>query len=216
MIVSIHQPNFMPWLGFFEKISKSDVFVILDDAQFEKNSFLNRNKIKSSNGVQWLTLPTKGKVNDKINEAEISNNTDWRKNHLHSLEFAYKKSKNFNSIFSGIKEIYEQKNWVKMADLNLALIYFLMNKLNIRDKKIVLSSDLAVEGKSSERLLSIVQKLGGDVYFSGVTGKDYLDEELFKRHNIKVIYQTFQHPVYKQCWGEFVPNLSAIDYLFNA
>lgn len=215
MIISIHQPNFMPWLGFFDKIAKSDVFVILDDSQFQKNVFLNRNKIKTANGAQWLTVPVQGGIHKKINEILIDNTKNWKKDHLRTLELAYKKSKNFSKVFPEIKEIYDRQIWNKMIDLNLAVIYWMIDVLNIRGQKIILSSNLKVRGKGSEMLLDIVAQINGDTYLSGSMGKDYLDESIFRSNGIKIIYQDFKEQEYKQCWGDFTSNLSAVDYIFN-
>ncbi len=215
MIVSIHQPNFMPYLGFFDKIANSDVLVILDDSQFQKNVFLNRNKIKTANGVQWLTIPVRRSIHQKINYVPISNEQDWQKTHIKTIELAYKKAKNFDRVFNEIKEIYYRQEWTKMIDLNMAIIYYIIQGMKMENKKIVFSSELQASGKGSELLLNIVKKVGGDKYLSGPLGKDYLDEDLFSKNGIEVIYQSFEHPIYTQCWGDFAPNMSAIDYLFN-
>lgn len=210
--ITIHQPYFMPYLGFFDKMVKSDAFVILDDVQFEKNTFLNRNKIKTANGPIWLTVPTKGHLNQKINQVMIDNSKNWRETHLKTIYFNYKKSKNFSKIYPKIEAIYrsEENN---LAKFNFSTIKMLAKELKLKPH-FYFSSDFNLKARGSELLLMITQKLNGKVYLSGQMGKDYLDTKIFEKEKIEVQFQDYKSPQYDQLWGEFVPNLSALDYLF--
>lgn len=213
MIVSIHQPQFFPWLGYFDKIAKSDVFVFLDDVQYKKNEWQNRNKIKTSQGEQWLTVPVLYHFPEKIIEVKINNQIDWKKNHLHSFTSNYSKAKYFHEIFDSFSEIYD-RGWSNLVDLNLATIQKSIDFLGIKTQ-LLKSSQMNIEGSSTERLVAICKYLKADTYIAGQGGKDYVDESLFNATNIKLVFQDFSHPVYTQCFGDFLPNLSIIDLLFN-
>lgn len=210
-VVTIHQPYFMPWLGFFDKMVKSDIFVILDNVQFEKNTFLNRNKIKTSNGSLWLTVPAKGHLDQTIKEVEIDDSKKWRNDHLKTIYLNYKKAKNFDKIYPKLEKIYLPKE-NNLAKFNFLTISFLTKELKIRTK-FYFTSELEIQGEGSRRLLEIVQKLKGNVYLSGAIGKEYLETAIFEKEGITVKFQEFRALPYKQLWGEFSPNLSALDYL---
>lgn len=202
----------MPYLGFFDKMNQADAFVILDNVQFEKNSFLNRNKIKTPNGPIWLTVPTKGHLKQKISEVFIDDSQNWRNNHLKTIFLNYKKSKNFDKIYPQLEKIYSSKER-NLSRFNLLTIEMIAKNLRLRPK-LYFSSKMHTRFEKSKLLLEIVKKAGGKEYLSGVMGIDYLDEEIFKKTDIKVRFQSYQPRKYPQLWGEFVPNLSAIDYLF--
>lgn len=211
--VAIHQLGYLPWLGFFDKMAKADIFVFYDDAQFEKNYFDNRNKIKTAQGWTWITVPVKYKFGQKLNEVEIDNAQRWQEKHYKTLLINYNKTPFSPAYLDFFEEIYKKK-WEKLVDLNTTLIKYLAEKLGIKTE-LIKSSELNCAGKKSEKLLNICKKLNADIYLSGKFGKNYLDEKLFKENNIKVIYQDFKYPVYPQLYAEFIPNLSAIDLLFN-
>ena len=211
--ISIHQPGYLPWLGFFKKIESSDVFVFLDDVQYEKNGWQNRNKIRTSDGSIWLTVPIKSKLDLKINEIRIDNNSTWKTKHRKSIEINYSKAKHFQELWPDFESIYEL-NHTSLLDLNIKLINFLMDKLEIKTK-VCFSSDLEIKEKSSDRILAICKALKADKYLSGALGKNYLKINNFEKNGIIVELQNFQHPVYPQCYEPFIPNMSTIDLLFN-
>jgi len=213
MKIAIHQPNYLPWAGFFYKMSKSDIFVLLDNVQYEKNGPTNRTKIKTSQGAILLTLSIKRKFPQLINEAELINFRRDKEKHFKAIEFNYRKAKYFNYLFPELKKILE-KNWQNLSDLNIELIKFIKEKLNIKTK-IEIASDFGISGKGDELLINICKKFGADIYFSGRGGQKYQDEEKFKAAGIKLEYTDFIHPVYPQLWGDFIPGLSVIDLLFN-
>jgi len=215
-IVSIHQPNFLPWIGFFYKISRSNVFVFLDNVQFSKGSIINRVKIKTNSGEKWITVPvkTKGKLLQKINEVQIKDNPDWRRKILGNLISNYSKSKFFNLYFPTLKEIL-LRNYIYLKDINIELIKWIIDLLDF-EVEILSSSDL-IDGMldPTERLISICKKVNADIYLSGFGGRNYQISEQFKRENIELKVYDFVHPVYKQQNGDFLQGLSIIDFIFN-
>lgn len=216
MIVGIHQPNFLPWLGYFYKLTQCDVFVLLDNVQYSKNSFINRNRIKTPRGADWLTIPviTKGRFGQLIRDVEINGAVDWRKKHLGTLEANYRKAKCFEPIFSGLKATYFADDWNNLCELNITLLEWVLSIIGL-EKTLVRASDLNVNGESTQLLINIVKNLGGNAYISGFGGANYQEEELFERSGIALKYYDFRHPVYLQLWNDFIPNLSIIDLLFN-
>lgn len=213
MRVSIRQPGYLPHMGFFKKIQSCDKFVFLDDAQYERSDWDNRNKIRTFDGSMWLTIPVYNKFGQKLNEVKISYETDWQNKHRKSIELNYRKAPYFEKYWKEIDKILETK-WERLIDLNFALIDYIMTQFDITAETI-LSSTMGIGTVSSQRLLDICKKLQATTYISGEMGKDYLDETIFDNNKIKVIYENFQHPVYNQIHGEFIPNMSIIDLLFN-
>jgi len=210
-----HQPNYLPWLGFFDKMSKCDVFVIEDEVQFVYHEFHNRNKIKTPNSIRWLTVPVKeGRKRKNFSEILISNNKNWSKRHWLTLKTSYSKSPYWNKFCTFFEETYEKK-WNKLIDLNLHLIKGVMDFLNI-ETELVLASSLNVSGKKNDLIIAQCKALGAKTYLSGVGARIYLDIDKLEREGIKVVFQEFEYPIYSQLWGEFVPNLSIVDYLFCA
>ena len=216
MIVSIHQPNYLPWLGYFHKIANCDVFVSLDNVPYTKNSLINRNKIKTQHGARWITLSvlTKGHCGQLINDVKINNNVPWSKIHWKRLEANYAKAPHFQEYKDQFESIY-QENWQTLTDLNETLLKLICEILCIKNIKFIRASELGVCGKSTALLVDICKAVGADTYLSGFGGKKYMDEELFGKEGIQLKYSGFQHPVYNQMWGDFIPNLSVIDFIFN-
>ena len=213
MICAIHQPQFLPWLGYFAKIAQSQTFVFLDDVQYKKNEWQNRNRVRIADGWQWLTVPVKYKFGQKINEIFIDNSQDWRAKHWQALITNYQRAPYFKDYRDFFQEVYQQE-WEYLAKFNIYLIEEIMRFLGLK-KEMKKSSDLRVEGKKTERLVEICKALGADTYLSGSGAKDYLNLKLFEKVNIKVIFQNFLHPIYRQNYPGFEPNMSIIDLLFN-
>lgn len=214
MIVSIHQPQYLPWLGYFDKVERSDVFVFLDNVQFKKNEWQNRNKIKTSDGWQWLSVPVIHGFTQKISEVEINNTVQWGRKHLMALVTHYSKAPFYKDYIDFFEQAYTQE-WTFLVDINVHVIKYLVDVLGLSDKKFVLASDLESREGSTERLIDICKQLGGDVYLSGKDGAKYMDLEIFKEEGIQVIFQDYKHPQYDQLYGDFEPFLSIIDLLFN-
>jgi hypothetical protein len=215
MIISVHQPQYLPWLGFFDKIDKSDCFVFLDNVQYKKREFQNRNKIRTKNGWIWLTVPvvSKGRYTQKIREVQIDNSVNWAEKHLKNMLANYSHAAHFKQYFGFFQDLYSSK-WDKLTELNIAIIKKILEFLGI-SKQIYLESQLDISSEKSLRIIDICKKLNADTYLSGLGGKDYLDQGLFKKNNIKLIFQDFSHPQYPQLFKPFIPYMSIIDLLNN-
>jgi hypothetical protein len=215
MKVVILQPGYLPWLGFFDQMYQSDVFVIYDDVQYDKHGWRNRNKIKTAQGVQWLTIPvlTKGQEKPLVKDVLIDPQTNWRGTHLKAIKQNYSHATFFDTYIGMFEEIYA-KEWKYLIDIDMAFIFMLMEKLGLT-RKIVFSNGLGISGKETRRLVDICRYFGASDYLTGDAAKDYLDEMLFSQNDISLHYHNYQHPVYAQQYGEFVPNLSVIDLLFS-
>jgi len=214
-IVCIHQPDFLPYLGFFDRLLNSDIFVMLNDVQFLRRGWHHRDKIKTSQGVQWLTVPVKkkGQYRQLIKDAKIDYQTHWKQKHLATIKFNYIKAPYFNTYFGDLQRIYD-KTFEFLIDFNVELLQWILDIMQ-HSAQIVFASSLGVKSTRTLRLVEIVERLGGTTYFSGVGAKAYLEEHLFAERNIRLIWQDFKHPVYPQLYGEFVPNLSVLDCLLN-
>lgn len=216
MIVSIHQPAYLPWLGYFHKIMLSDVFVYFDTTQFEKNSFINRNKIKTPNGSIWLTVPlkTKGHFHKEIRQIEIANQ-DWREKHWKAIEMNYKKANYWPQYADQLRELYK-KEYNNIASLCYDQLILFLSWLNIKTK-VIRSSELKPrQSKKLDLVLDILKEVKASSYISGVLGRDYIDLQRFKDKNIKLYYQSYEHPTYHQLWGgKFQKYMSVVDLLFN-
>ena len=217
MIVSIHQPNYLPWLGYFDKIARSDVFVIFDDVQYprgKKGFFGNRNQIKTNNGKMWLTVPVIGKSEFKnFNEIEI-NYDGWNEKHVQNIYNFYKKAPYFDKYFDSIKSILT-KRYSNLSELSTELILYFIEVLEI-DTKVMCSSEFQTEKTGGDKILYILEQLNATEYISG-TGPGslrYINEKDFYDRNIKLTWQEYKHPEYTQLYGEFISHLSVIDLLF--
>ncbi len=217
MIVAGHQPNYLPWLGFFDKMRRADIFIIEDNIQYEHQGFTNRNKIMTSDGVRWLTVPIEhAKKPLLINEVKIANKAQpsWRSRHWLTLKHNYCKAPYWSDFADFFEDTY-QHEWDLLMELNMHIIRGVMGFLGI-DKPLVLGSSLRAEGKKTELIIAQCKKVGADTQLAGKGGKDYIDNERFNQEGIKLVFQEFNHPVYTQTYNGFVSNLSVVDYLFCA
>ncbi len=215
MLISVHQPQYLPWLGYFDKIAGSDLFVFLDDVQYKKREFQNRNKIRTKEGFMWLTVPviTKGSYYQRINEVLIYPTSTWKNEHLKSIIHNYAKSAYFELYIDFFEKLYKI-NWEYLCDLNVETIKFIMKELGM-NTPVEFSSKLKLESRATQRLIDICKHFGADTYLSGTGARDYMDEKTFEENGIKVVYQDFRPPKYKQLFDGFEPYISAIDMLFN-
>jgi hypothetical protein len=213
MIIAIHQPQYLPWLGYIDKIDRADIFVLLDTVQYKKNDWINRNKIKTAEGSQWLTVPVSYNHPETINNVKIDNKTGWGKKHLNALITNYSKADHFGEHLDFFKDLYS-KEWEYLVKLNIAIIYYLIKAFDIRTE-VVLSSDFELNEEPTERLIDICKQLKGDTYLAGSHGQHYMNTIRFSEENIEVLFQDFEHPEYNQLFGDFLPNMSSIDLLFN-
>ncbi|MBI4010645.1 MAG: WbqC family protein [Candidatus Aenigmarchaeota archaeon] len=215
MIIAGHQAQYLPGMRFFAKVLACDKFILVDHVQFVKKEWQNRNRIKTKDGPMWLTVPVlvKGKFDQRINEVEIDNKSDWQRTHWRSIELNYKKAPYFIEYKQFFEDVYKKK-WEKLIDLSAEIINFLLNALGV-DKEMVLSSSLNLAGKGTDLLIEMCKKLNADTYLSGEQSKTYVDLSKFKENNLKHVFMKFNYPTYKQQFDNFIPNLSIIDALFN-
>lgn len=204
----------MPWLGYFDKMDKCNVFVFLDNVQYKKNEYQNRNKIKTTNGWQWLTVPASYKFPQKINEVLIDNSVDWQKKHLHSLQTNYGKSLYFEKYAGLFMEFYQQK-WHLLSRVNIASVMLLKELLGIKTEIAVASEMDGLMDEPNQRLIAICRRYGADTYLAGTDGKTYMNVDMFRDAGINVIFQEFSHPIYNQLYSKFEYFMSALDLIFN-
>jgi hypothetical protein len=212
-VVTIHQPDFLPWLGFFQRWQAADLYVVLDDVQFIRRGWHHRDRVKTARGPAWLTVPVrkKGRFHQLINQVELAEDPDWRTGHLDALAAAYAQAPNRGPVLAGLERIYARGH-ARLVDLNLELLVWAGAELGI-ETPYLLSSELGVEAGGTERLAELARAVGGAVYLTGTGSRDYLDQDRMAEAGLEVRWQEFRHPVYPQLHGEFAPMLSVVDYL---
>jgi hypothetical protein len=213
--VAVLQPGFLPWLGFFDQMSRSDYFVYYDDVQFDKHGWRNRNRIKTANGIAWLTVPVRhtGLHGQSIIDTEIDNSKPWARKLVANLKQSYARSPHAARYIEPLAEIL-CSNRSRLLDLDLRITDLMRTWLDI-GTPLLRSSELAIGGAQTERLVAICKHLKADTYLSGNAAQDYLQKDLFDAEGISVVWQNYAHPIYPQLHGEFVPYLSAIDLILN-
>ena len=223
-IVTMHQPNYLPWIGLFSKIAHSDSFIIVGDVQYSTNSVINRNKIRTNGGWTYLTIPVGRKINGlKICDVRLPRNKKWMENHWRTIRNNYVKA-DFFSLYEDFFEKLYQKDFEYLWQINVEIITFLLKCFKI-DVEVTTTCELGVdtelqkaldpELKKTELLIPILKSVGADIYLSGPSGRNYLDLEKFPQNDIDLRFFKFQHPIYKQTYLDFEPAMSAIDLLFN-
>ena len=218
MMIAGHQPNYLPYSGFFHKMTLCDTFVLMDDVQFVKGGlfgWMNRNRIRTQEGWMWLTVPvlTKGKSTQKIIDVYVNNTIHWRRKHWKSMWLNYQKAPYFNRYADFFHETYNRE-WERLSDLNEALILYIKEALGIKTR-VLKASTLGIEGKGAEFVIDMCEKLGADKHLYGMHGKDYVDVNQMREKGIECLFQEFPHPKYRQVHEPFMPNMSTIDLLFN-
>jgi hypothetical protein len=219
MTVSAHQPLFIPWIGYFDKINQVDLFVFLDDVQFTSSGWIRRNSIKGNNGSQNIYVPIikiKEMWDKKINEVKIDNQMDckWKRMHLKAFQLNYGKATYFEEIFALMIKIYERP-YESLSNFNISLIKLICDYLRI-ETKLVLSSELSIKGSKTDLIIDTCFKTNATSFMLGMGGsRDYADRKKMESAGIKFVEQNFKHPSYNQLFREFIPNLSIIDILFN-
>lgn len=216
MIISANQPYFFPFFGFFYKAYLSDIFIILDNVQFPRGStWITRNRFKNKQGSLCLTVPVKkkGLGLQNINAVEICHDGFWTKKHLSSLKNAYLRSPYYKEHVNFLEKLYSS-NFEKLIDLNLEIIHYLMGCLRI-DTKVILLSEQEIHAKGNRLLIEICKKMGASQFLSQRAAIKYLDTDMFKEEKIGLMDFKLPSPVYPQLWGDFIPNLSTLDVIFN-
>jgi hypothetical protein len=214
MIVSVHQPQYLPWLGYFDKIDKADVFVLLDNVQFKKNEWQNRNKIKTAGGEQWLTVPVMYRFPQLINQVEINNRERWQHKQQQALISNYRKAPHWDALEPFLADLF-QSEWQTISQLNIHVVRALVKVLGIETPLHIASEMGNFPEDPDERLIAITKYFGADTYLAGSGGRDYMDVDKYDRNSIKVLFQDYRHPVYDQLFGDFLPHMSVIDLIFN-
>jgi hypothetical protein len=221
MILTGHQPNYLPYAGFFHKIACADRFLIVDNVQFVKRGpfgWMHRNRIRTNSpeGWEWLSVPvlTKGRFTQKISEAAIDTSVPWARKHWRAIEWNYRRSKYFKDYSGEFRSMYDRP-WSWFCELTCGFIELLLRLLGL-PRSCDRTSTLGITGESTGLVLAMCRAAGAETYLSGMHGHDYLDVEEFRRAGVRLLFQDFTCPEYPQCWpGPFVPNLSVIDLLFN-
>jgi len=221
VIVAAHQPSYLPWLGYLDKVAKADLFVVMDDLQYEAQNFQNRNRIKSNAGAAWVTVPLyRGSQADLIIDKRIDNSGNpkqhWQRKTWVTLKTHYGRAPHFARYADELEDLYT-RSWERLVDLDLHVLELARGWFGIT-RPIVRSSTLGLTGLKTERIVDLCTKLGAKVYLSGSGGSTgYLDESAFAAAGISLVWQRFTHPTYPQRYSErgFVSNLAFLDLLFN-
>jgi hypothetical protein len=214
-VVAICQPNFMPWLGYFEMGHRADVYVMLDDVQYIKQEWINRNRVlnRSDEGWQWINVPLyKKKQKTLINEIEIQNSECWSKKILKTLHHVYSKAPFYSQNIELFEDILSRE-WLKLLDLNIEIIKLFYSILGMKDN-LLLSSELSTATRKDNKLADICEKLGATIYLANNGSKPYIDSSKFYKRGLGFIFQDYQHPVYSVGSFKFTPYLSVIDLVF--
>ncbi len=218
MILTAHQPTYLPWLGTFHKILLSDMFCFFDIVQYQKKEWDNRNKIYTKNGELMLSVPTRSQkhFNKTIGDIEINNETNWAERHYRSIFLNYKKHPFFENHKVFLEDMYLNKKWDRLVDLNVYFYKYVLKILN-KDIPIVLASDFNFIGKKSDLVLDMCNKLAASTYIFGGEGENYADRESFDRCNIDLIFLNYKHPIYRQYRNKnnFISHLSVLDLIMN-
>lgn len=214
-VVAIHQPQYLSYPGFFHKILHCDIFVILDDVQFQKNGFQNRNRIKTQHGELWLTIPVIREFGQYISDVSISD-PRWQRKHWFSLKTSYARAPFFKEYSESLEALYMRHEYTKLCEVNSIFTNWVLCQLGI-NTPVVYSSAIEKEGIKSDRLVDICKSLDASHYLAGPGSHAYIDLDVFRRENISVEFQNFNSLYYEQLYPElgFIPNLSIIDALLN-
>ena len=214
--IVILQPSYLPWIGYFEQMARADQFVFLDDVQYTRRDWRNRNKIRTNEGWAWLTVPVKQKnlYTQLLKETRIDNSTNWNKKHCSAIRFNYSNAPFFENYYPYFDSIY-QKQWDFLLDLCCETTEYFKEALNITTQTFR-SSDFSVDGTKADRILNLCKKMRATHYLTGGLAQGYLSEKNFSKKGVKLEYQKYDHPIYAQQYSGFIPNLSLVDLLFNA
>lgn len=217
MIVSISQPAYLPWLGYFARIAASDLHIVLDQVPLERSSttrFTNRNKVRGPGGVQWLTVPVRGaSAQPLICETLVDNEQRWQQKHRRTVEQSYAKTPHFHRL-GGLLELSYEQPWERLADLLGAQRDWLLRTLGVTTR-LEIGSRMQVPGAKGDLILNLCRAAGATTYLSGPFGRDYLDAGAFERAGIRLAFHDYAHPQYPQVQQPFEPYLSVLDLLAN-
>ncbi len=211
MRVTIHQPQFLPWLGYLDKIDQADIFIVLDTVQFKKNEWQNRNRIRTAKGWQWLTVPVLQHFGQRIDEVLINPTAAWKAQHLRALDMHYARAPYRNRYLAQLRELYAAP-WNKLSDLNMATVQWLLEAYGIITP-VHRAADYPARDEPTDRLIDLCRAVGATQYLAGPGAEHYMDKPRFESSGVRLNLQVFQHPIYRQVYEPFEPNLSALDLL---
>ena len=216
MKVAIHQPQYLPWLGYLAKWAAADVFVFLDTVQYQKNGWQNRNRIKTQAGATWLTVPVHAPLGTPISSVTVDHRQPWPRRHLRAIEHAYADAPCFTRFRDELAALYAT-DWEALAPLAIASARWLAGSFGI-ETPTLLASELsgADVADPTDRLVALCRAVGADTYLAGQDGPTYMDVTRFEAAGITIRLQAYDHPSYAQLHGQFVPSLSSLDLLLNA
>ena len=211
--ISIHQPNYIPWIGYFYKIYKSDIFIFHDDVQFSKKGMHNFHYIKTSEGPFRLKIPVIQSNGDLILTVVTKDELDWKKSHLKKIKENYSGAKYFEVIYNDFEELLLQ-DYTSMANMNIQIIKGICNKLKIKSE-FILASDLTLISSKEQKVIDLVKAVNGKIYYSGIGAKDYQNENTFIENDLKLIYSDYEAFQYPQFFDPFQSNVTILDYLMH-
>lgn len=218
-ICAIHQPHYLPYMGYIDKMYRSDVFVFLDTVQFVRRGWQNRNKIRTAGGEQWLTIPVlKEGRSQKICDTMIdTTRAAWKRKHLRAIELNYSKAKYFDKFWPRLKRLYVETEADKLASFNVVLVeWFRFMLIPEWDGELVIASDYGgISEEPTERLIDLCQKFDCDTYLAGEGGHNYMNTDAFCKAGITVVWQKFKEKERTQHYMPFLPNMACLDYLLN-
>ncbi len=213
MKVAIHQPQYLPWLGYLDKVDSADLFILLDTVQYKKHEWQNRNRIRVKDGWQWLTVPIIDRFPERIDQVEINPSADWQRKHYQALRLHYAKAQFWEPLGPDLLGLIERP-WTRLAELNCAALHLLCRHLGITTPR-VLASSLTAREEPTDRLIDLCRVVGGSTYLAGQGGADYMNLDRFRDSGIGLEVQAYRHPTFPQRYQPFVSHLSVIDLLFN-
>ncbi len=213
MRVAIHQPQYLPWLGYLDKLDSADVFIVLDTVQFKKHEWQNRNRIRTKAGWQWLTVPIIDRFPERIDRVEINASVDWSRKHRQALRLHYGRAPHWEPLGPALLALLERP-WTRLCDLNVAALDLLCDHCGLSTRRL-LASGLTAREDPTDRLIDLCRAVGGTAYLAGESGPDYMDLGRFAQAGIAVSVQDYRHPAYPQQHTPFVSHLSVVDLLFN-
>jgi len=213
--VGINQSNYLPWKGYFDIIHDVDVFIFYDDVKYTKNDWRNRNKIKGTNGSFWLSVPvSKESVRLRIDQVQLKD-PSWQAKHFESIKSHYLNAPHFDEFIEFLASIYKRKVWTNLSELNHYTIKEICKLLGIKTE-FLLSSDFELQGKKTDRLISLLKQIDAEYFLTGPKAKEYIEEQKFVEAGIELRYKDYSgYPEYNQLWGKFDHNVSIIDVLLN-
>ncbi len=215
MKLVVMQPTYLPWVGYFDLLDQSDTFVLYDTVQFEKQSWQQRNRIKTAQGPKWLTVPVRQSLGQRIEEVRTDDVVPWRHKHWMALVTNYSKAP-FWGEYAHLFEATYAEPWERLADLNIHLLTAIANAFGLETRLVRASSLPPLSGRKEEPLLALCAQLGADVYLSPAGARAYLtDDTAFRAQGVSLEFHGYEHPTWPQQFGEFAPHVSAIDLLFH-